>query len=676
MKQSILNYRPEIDGLRCLAVLSVIFYHGEITIFGESFFKGGFLGVDIFFVISGYLITSIIINDTKNNNFSIFNFYKRRFRRIFPALISILLVNILIGYFILLPDQFIELAKSFISSIFFISNYFFYYIGQEYSATNSFLIPFIHTWSLGVEEQFYIIYPIIFVIFYRLIDFKKIIIILFLVSLLFSHLFFQENPSLNFYIIISRIWELMLGAILSVYNLSFFKRNNFLINLFFIVGFFLLLFSLLFGSHRIPHPTFFTLVPAIGTFLVIATSEKVGTIGNSLLSSKIFIFIGKISFSLYLWHYPIFAYAKIIEVFNVSIFGNFLIYSLVFLLSIFTYKYIEQPFRKEKIFNIKKTFTIFSSLSIMMILFSFYILNKNGLPDRFPKVIVDHFQNPHPYHLVTVNNRYCHNFSCVFNNNYDKEIFLLGDSNIATLQKPILNYSIKKDYKFTTLTHDGCSYVKDFEKISKITNQISGCLTKDYLIKRNLMLSNKNSIVVLGQRMPLYLSGIYFNNQEGGVEDGEWPNYLVEIKNGKRTGLTNKKKFKKNFVSSINEILNNGNKVVLVYPIPEVGWNPIRVLLNKGLFNKNVINQMLEENYISTSYDVFVERTKETYQLYDSIKHENLIRVYPEKLFCNTIKKDRCIVNKSKKIFYYDDDHLSLEGSRKLFELIINKIEK
>ena len=223
MKQSILNYRPEIDGLRCLAVLSVIFYHGEITIFGESFFKGGFLGVDIFFVISGYLITSIIINDTKNNNFSIFNFYKRRFRRIFPALISILLVNILIGYFILLPDQFIELAKSFISSIFFISNYFFYYIGQEYSATNSFLIPFIHTWSLGVEEQFYIIYPIIFVIFYRLIDFKKIIIILFLVSLLFSHLFFQENPSLNFYIIISRIWELMLGAILSVYNLSFFK---------------------------------------------------------------------------------------------------------------------------------------------------------------------------------------------------------------------------------------------------------------------------------------------------------------------------------------------------------------------------------------------------------------------------------------------------------------------
>ena len=143
-----------------------------------------------------------------------------------------------------------------------------------------------------------------------------------------------------------------------------------------------------------------------------------------------------------------------------------------------------------------------------MILFSFYILNKNGLPDRFPKVIVDHFQNPHPYHLVTVNNRYCHNFSCVFNNNYDKEIFLLGDSNIATLQKPILNYSIKKDYKFTTLTHDGCSYVKDFEKISKITNQISGCLTKDYLIKRNLMLSNKNSIVVLGQRMPLYLSGI------------------------------------------------------------------------------------------------------------------------------------------------------------------------
>ena len=158
-----INYRPEIDGLRAIAVFSVITYHAR-----DTFLPGGFLGVDIFFVISGYLITSLILKELKlTNKFSFSNFYERRVRRIIPALLGMIILSTFISYITLLPDSFVDFSKSLISSIFSVSNFYFYYTGNLYGAESSLLKPLLHTWSLSVEEQYYILFPIVLLITYK-----------------------------------------------------------------------------------------------------------------------------------------------------------------------------------------------------------------------------------------------------------------------------------------------------------------------------------------------------------------------------------------------------------------------------------------------------------------------------------------------------------------------------
>ena len=163
-----INYRPEIDGLRAIAVIAVILYHAQINFFENIFFSGGFIGVDIFFVISGYLITSLIIKELfQTNKFSFTYFYERRFRRLIPVLFFVMLASLPLGWSLLLPTSFVEFAKSIISSIAFGSNFFFYFSEIQYAAEDSFLKPFLHTWSLSVEEQFYIIFPILFMLLFK-----------------------------------------------------------------------------------------------------------------------------------------------------------------------------------------------------------------------------------------------------------------------------------------------------------------------------------------------------------------------------------------------------------------------------------------------------------------------------------------------------------------------------
>ena len=166
-----LNYRPEIDGLRAVAVASVILYHAQITIFGYKPFKGGFIGVDIFFVISGYLITSIILKElVTTGSFSFKHFYERRIRRILPALLVVMLASLPFAWVYLLPNSLVDFSKSILYSLGFSSNFFFHYSGQQYDAESGLFKPFLHTWSLSVEEQFYIFFPIIVLIAFKYLD--------------------------------------------------------------------------------------------------------------------------------------------------------------------------------------------------------------------------------------------------------------------------------------------------------------------------------------------------------------------------------------------------------------------------------------------------------------------------------------------------------------------------
>jgi peptidoglycan/LPS O-acetylase OafA/YrhL len=218
-----ITYRPEIDGLRTISVFAIIIYHANFVLFGHILFQGGFIGVDIFFVISGYLITTLILKEIyKTNQFSFKYFYQRRIRRILPILLFVIIITSYISYFILLPSSLIDFGKSVLSIIFFGSNFYFNYTGNGYGQENSLLKPLLHTWSLSVEEQFYILFPIFLIIIIKFFR-KHLLIVLFLsffISLLFSEYCSRFYPGTSFYQLPFRGFELLIGSLLSYFQLN------------------------------------------------------------------------------------------------------------------------------------------------------------------------------------------------------------------------------------------------------------------------------------------------------------------------------------------------------------------------------------------------------------------------------------------------------------------------
>jgi peptidoglycan/LPS O-acetylase OafA/YrhL len=215
-------YRPEIDGLRAISVLLIILYHAQLTILGYQPFKNGFIGIDIFFVISGYLITRILLKELiKTDNLLFINFYLKRIRRIIPALLFVILLSLPFAYILLLPTSFIDYSKSVISALTFSSNFYFFYSGQKYGAEDGVLKPFLHTWSLSVEEQYYILFPIFLYIIFKY--FRKyiliILIVVFTASILIADFGSKNYISATFYFLHTRIYELIAGS------LVFFIRN-------------------------------------------------------------------------------------------------------------------------------------------------------------------------------------------------------------------------------------------------------------------------------------------------------------------------------------------------------------------------------------------------------------------------------------------------------------------
>ena len=217
MKSSLLKYRPEVDGLRAIAIGAVIIYHAQIRILEKLLLPGGFLGVDIFFVISGYLITYLIFKEKiSTNNFSFKNFYERRARRILPALFFMLIIMLPFSYIVLIPSDFKEYALSNLFAVGFTSNYFFYFSETQYGSIDSFLKPLLHTWSLGVEEQFYIFFPILIIFFFnKSWSLKKFFFIFILLSFFLSSYLSINNTQLSFFSLPTRIWELLCGSIVA-----------------------------------------------------------------------------------------------------------------------------------------------------------------------------------------------------------------------------------------------------------------------------------------------------------------------------------------------------------------------------------------------------------------------------------------------------------------------------
>jgi peptidoglycan/LPS O-acetylase OafA/YrhL len=361
-----LSYRPEIDGLRALAVIPVILFHA-----GFELFSGGFVGVDVFFVISGYLITSILIEDIENKRFSIAHFYERRARRILPALFVVMLTCIPFAWMWMMPDQLKDFAQSLVAVSFFVSNILFWRESGYFAAAAE-EKPLLHTWSLAIEEQYYFLFPIFLLLAWR---FGKnrvfwMIVVLAGISLLLSEWGWRKQPTANFYLAPTRAWELFAGSIAAfIVQKKGIQKNNFIA----LIGLFAILISIFIYDKTTPFPSLYTAVPVIGTVLIILYADK-KTYAAKLLSTKTFVGIGLISYSAYLWHQPIFAFARIELIEPPSnILMGFLVLA-TFFLAYGSWKYIEKPFRQRDIIGKKELIYILIALSIIILYSSLYIL--------------------------------------------------------------------------------------------------------------------------------------------------------------------------------------------------------------------------------------------------------------------------------------------------------------
>ena len=339
-----LAYRAEIDGLRALAVIPVILFHA-----GFEWFKGGFVGVDVFFVISGYLITGIIIKQKEAGTFSLVYFYVRRARRILPALFFVMLVCVPIAWMWMAPFQLKRFAWSLASVSLFSSNFLFARTTGYFDPSVE-EIPLLHTWSLGVEEQYYVIFPPLVIVLWRL-GIKKlawVTVLVALLSLAYSEWGWRNHPTVNFYFTPTRAWELLLGSLLAY--ASFGKPLHERVapvvsDLASAAGLLLVVGAILLYDSATPTPSVYAVVPTAGAALILGFT-RVNSWTGKLLSLRWVVGIGLVSYSAYLWHYPLFAFARIRSQADLSYLTTGLIIVSTFVLAFVSWKYVETPFRK------------------------------------------------------------------------------------------------------------------------------------------------------------------------------------------------------------------------------------------------------------------------------------------------------------------------------------------
>ena len=444
-----MTYRKEIDGLRSLAVLPVIFYHA-----GFSFFSGGFIGVDVFFVISGYLITSLILKEKKEETFSLLNFYERRARRILPALFFVMICCIPFAWIWTLPAEFKDFAQSILATSLFSSNIFFWQGTDYFGGGNVDLKILLHTWSLAVEEQYYLIFPVFIMLTWRLgLKFLVYFFLTFTVlSLGLSHYGSSHFPVANFYLLPSRAWELLLGVLAALYlfsgNENKIKLPSWIKETLGFLGLGMILLTVWLFDKNTPFPSLYALVPTIGTLLLILFSTSTTLLGK-FLSLKPLVFTGLISYSLYLWHLPLFVFARhiLIEEPNKIILIGLILLSFIF--AYISWRFVEKPFRDRNLFSQRKIFLYsLSGIFCFLVIGSIIIFN-NGFESSFKAKLskdqlsllslqeayrqeIDSMYRRGECHLRTDQTYKDFTNSC-FGKNQEKDYLIWGDSNAGAL---------------------------------------------------------------------------------------------------------------------------------------------------------------------------------------------------------------------------------------------------
>lgn len=334
---SSLKYRAEVDGLRALAVVPVVLFHA-----GIPGFSGGYLGVDVFFVISGFLITSILITDLRTGHFSLVEFYERRARRILPALIVMIVACVPFAWLWMLPSELASFGKSIVATVFFVSNILFWRESGYFDPATD-LKPLLHTWSLAVEEQYYLLFPVFLYLMYRYARRAIIpaLVLLILCSLALAEWGWRNVPAATFYLAPTRIWEILVGAVCVLLTGGRVLHSRFLG----LAGLCMIVGSMLGFGADVPVPSLWTAIPVLGTALVLVFATA-GTPAAAVLRIRPLVAIGLISYSTYLWHQPLLAFARIRSVAEPSALMIWTLVASAFVLGWLSWKYIEAPFRR------------------------------------------------------------------------------------------------------------------------------------------------------------------------------------------------------------------------------------------------------------------------------------------------------------------------------------------
>jgi peptidoglycan/LPS O-acetylase OafA/YrhL len=643
------GYRPDIDGLRTLAVLAVVLFHYRVPGFG-----GGFVGVDVFFVISGFLITGLIHREMQQGRFSLRHFYERRVRRIFPALFAMLIAATFAAAIIFFPNSFFRFGKSLLATAFFASNFEFWREAGYFDVAAD-QKPLLHLWSIAVEEQFYVIFPALLLLIGARSKTRLLIGIgtIFAASLAFSIWSARHAPAAGYYLLPSRMWELMLGALLAIGAVSTPKapivRESFAA-----LGVVLVSFGIFRYSPHTPFPGIAALVPCLGTALVILAGE--GAALNRMLSLKPVVFVGLISYSLYLWHWPVYVFAHAALFRAPTPFESAVLVAASFALAALSWRYIETPFRNrnwrwpQPILFRRAALAMAASAACALV-----ILRSEGLPQRFPADIRailaeadDHEKRMGECFGLTARDVRDGRL-CRIGGKVQAASFLLwGDSHADALIPAVQSVANREGRSGLFAGTDSCPPLlgvkrADTAKCEAFNNAVAEIATSKAIRE-----------VILEARWAKNAEGSSF---------GEEPEGRVRIFDDISQGGTeaeSRKVFFRGLERTVRALTRAGKKVVLVASVPEVGYPVPPVLARARMADPNA--------RLSTSAALYRERQKFVLWGFGEMhKRYGAQVVYPDRVLC---KAGSCRVALNGRPLYRDAHHLSVLGANQLTPLL------
>lgn len=646
-------YRPDIDGLRAVAILSVILFHAF-----PSVLQGGFVGVDIFFVISGFLISSIIFKSLQRGSFSFSSFYSHRIKRIFPALIFVLVVSYVVGWFILFPNEFKQLGGHIVASASFFQNF---NLAREdvYFGTAAELKPLLHLWSLAVEEQFYLVYPVLIFLAWRIgVNVLAVVLLLGVVSFGINLHYVTAKPSIAFFLPQARIWELLVGSLLAylqVFNTSRLSiwmqlagRGGAINNILSATGAVLIVAGILFINKSKAFPGWWALLPVWGTFLLLLAGPQTW-VNRVLLSNKLMVFVGLVSYPLYLWHWPILTFARLVwsEVPPVGIRIAALVMS--FVLAWLTYRFLEKPVRFG---NTSGRVTFFLAVALFVVGCVGFGASKNGGLEfrEFAQLKQNVSKNLNwggQWIDASCFDKY-QVAPCV-GNGESPDVIIIGDSHANHIYPGLASFG-----DHTLLNTGTCSPLEGIEAERPAGAPKPECRAREHL-ERNLKLARDiptlKTAVISGWWWPV-LSGTYLNPEAVRL-NGSVRLYST---NPSETGLSNPELVRAGLSRTIDSLEESGLGVVFVRDTPAITSELLEYCkLRSRAMPGNCTIPKSDYMQMRKLEDGLVE--------YLQGKYPYLSVVDPINQFCDDAQ---CFIMRDGVLFYRDDHHLSIDGSHLL----------